>query len=145
MNQDTLKGSNVLLGEAPDANVKNRPGVPMELEPPHPMGAAHWKEPDRQIDPGYVLTSPGIPLTPVFGTTVPPRGISGVIRRAAYRIPEHHTSHWLLLMFADRVDALEHNPRRLLPLLALPLFAGGLLLMKTRRDRRSWIRRLDAW
>src|SRR5690606_24051434 len=46
-------------------------------------------------------------LTPVYGTAQPPRGVSGVLRRIAYRIPEHRARHWLLLLFADRVDVLE--------------------------------------
>jgi hypothetical protein len=95
-------------GIAVDADRSERPGVPMEQSPPRPVGNAHWLSPDRQGDPGFVMKRKGLDaLTPVFGTTCPPHGISGTIRRAAYRIAEHKTSHWLLLMIADRVDALE--------------------------------------
>ena len=45
--------------------------------------------------------------TPVFGTGQPPHGLSGLIRRAGYRIPEHKAGRWLLLMLGDRVDVWE--------------------------------------
>ena len=136
--------ASVLLGEAVDQNVNRRPGVPMEQSPPHPMGAAHWTEPERQPDPGNVLKRSDLrELTPVFGTAVPPRGLSGVLRRFAYEIPEHYTPHWLTLMLADRVDAIEHRPARL-AWLALPLLAGGasLIALRMKHGRQSWLRRV---
>jgi hypothetical protein len=33
--------------------------------------------------------------------------VSGLIKRYAYTIPEHQASRWILLLFSDRVDALE--------------------------------------
>jgi hypothetical protein len=45
-------------------------------------------------------------LTPVFGTSCPRRGLSGVMRKYAYRrFSEARAAHWLLLMAADRVDS----------------------------------------
>lgn len=112
---------------AVDAAPERRPGVPMERERPAPVGNAHWLAPERQTDPGTVLKRTTLDaLTPVFGTAVPPRGISGMMRRAAYRIPEHHTSHWLALLLADRVDALEHRAKRVLP---FALAAAGVYLL----------------
>jgi hypothetical protein len=143
MSEQSTSGANVLLGESVDASMSRRPGVPMEMSPPHAMGAAHWAQPERQRDPGNILKRKGLrELTPVFGTSTPPRGLSGLLRRAAYRIPEHATSHWLLLLFADRVDVIEHRPLSLLPL-ALPLVAGsaGVLLLNRRR-RSNWLSRL---
>ena len=32
-------------------------------------------------------------------------GLSGAIRRLAYRYPDHHLRHWSLLLLGDRVDA----------------------------------------
>ena len=47
-------------------------------------------------------------LTPVFGTSCPPKGLSGRIRRLAYaKYSEGRAAHWLLLLGADRVDAVE--------------------------------------
>ena len=45
--------------------------------------------------------------TPVVGSAQPPRGVSGMMRRSAYEIPEHYARHWMLLMAADRVDVME--------------------------------------
>jgi hypothetical protein len=56
-------------------------------------------------------------LTPVFGTSCPPKGVSGVMRRYAYRrFSEARAAHWLLLLAADRVDALESHARSFLTL-----------------------------
>src|SRR5690606_6810186 len=61
--------------------------------------------------------------TPVFGTAQPPHGVSGALRRAAYRLPERRARHWLLLLLADRVDMLED---RVGGVIAAPLrFAGA--------------------
>ncbi len=51
-------------------------------------------------------------LPSVSGTAQPLRGLSGVLRRAAYRIPEHDARHWAMLLLADRVDAVEHGAWR---------------------------------
>ena len=124
-------------GAAIDATRDRRPGVPMENLPPRPAGAAHWREPERQPDPGWVLKRKGLPeLTPVFGTSVPPRGLSGAMRRAAYRIADHKTSHWLVLLLADRVDALEHGSMRAVPL-SLALAAGGMVGVRLTRKKRK--------
>lgn len=84
-----------------------RPGVPMQSEP-EPSAGAHWSEPTRQFAVKEVLHRVELEgPTPVFGTAQPPRGLSGIMRRRAYRIPEHHARHWMLLLAADRVDVLE--------------------------------------
>jgi hypothetical protein len=127
-----------------DANPSRRPGIPMEYDPPHPLGHAHWSEPERTPDPGYVLKRASLAeLTPVFGTAVPPRGLSGLLRRAAYRIPEHRTTHWLVLLLADRIDAIEHRPGRLFGL-AVPIAIGAGLVVLTGRfgKRRGLVRRV---
>jgi hypothetical protein len=46
-------------------------------------------------------------LTPVFGTSCPPRGISGRMRDFAYHYSEGRMTRWLTLLAADRVDMLE--------------------------------------
>jgi hypothetical protein len=135
---DTTSGDNGrILGAAIDAPASRRPGVPMEAEPRHRIGAAHWTSPERQPDPGNILKRKGLDdLTPVFGTTLPPRGISGAMRRAAYEIPEHHSSHWLVLLLADRVDAIEHEPRKALSFALFTLATSGLLALALGVGRR---------
>src|SRR4051812_40974702 len=46
-------------------------------------------------------------LTPVFGESVAPRGLSGLLRNYAYRFGEGRSARWMTLIFADRVDAAE--------------------------------------
>jgi hypothetical protein len=131
-----------------DETPERRPGIPMEIDPPHPMGAAHWGEPERQPDPGprtVLRQRERTTLTPVFGTTVPPRGVSGGLRRLGYRIPEHRTTHWLVLLLADRVDVFEDRVRRGSPFLvplALAIGGGALALGRASRRRRRWRSRL---
>lgn len=43
----------------------------------------------------------------VVGTSTPPSGLSGVIRRAAFRRSESNWLHWLMLMGADRINVVE--------------------------------------
>jgi hypothetical protein len=54
------------------------------------------------------MVGPNRFLTPVYSTALPPRGLSGVLRRAAYKIPDYKPRRWMLLLAADRVDVLEH-------------------------------------
>lgn len=46
-------------------------------------------------------------LTPVFGESYPPHGLSGRIRDLAYQYSEGRARHWTLLLLADRVDNVE--------------------------------------
>ena len=92
-----------------DLDPKDRPSVPKEQFDPTFSGA-HWGEfPERQ--PEKFPRERSIEhkfLTPVFGTSCPPRGLSGVIRRYSYaKYSEGRAAHWLLLLAADRVDAVE--------------------------------------
>lgn len=83
-------------------------------------------------------------LPPVFGTAQPPRGLSGLIRRRAYGVPEHHAAHWLLLLLGDRVDVWESRLRRH-PLVAAVAVAGVVagLASGVGFGRRARARRLD--
>ena len=75
-------------GWGADLDRSKRPGVPMERMPPR-EDDAHWDIPEAQPRTVEVLHSNERPgLTPVFGTAVPPSGLSGKIRRAAIRHSE---------------------------------------------------------
>ena len=90
-----------------DLNPEDRPVVPMEDFDPGATNA-HWDFPERQPEkwPREMSPEHGV-LPPVFGTACPPRGISGAIRKYAYTLSEGRTSHWMLLMLADRIDVME--------------------------------------
>ncbi len=93
-----------------DLDPRDRPSVPREVFDPAASGA-HWEIPERQPEKWPRERSiEHAHLTPVFGTSTPLKGLSGVIRRYSYaRYSEGRAAHWLLLIAADRVDAIESH------------------------------------
>jgi hypothetical protein len=95
-----------------DLDPKDRPAVP-RLQFDQDLSGAHWEFPERQPETWPRERSMEHKfLTPVFGTSCPPKGVSGVLRKHAYRrYSEGRAAHWLLLIAADRVDAWESHLR----------------------------------
>jgi hypothetical protein len=94
-------------GWGADLDRKNRPAVPMERTPPRFIHAHEEKLP-QQAQTVEILTSTERPgITPIFGTAQPPKGLSGMMRRVAFRWAENDLRHWLLLLAADRVNVVE--------------------------------------
>lgn len=99
-------------GWGADLDPADRPSYPKlrrDLET-----GAHWDFPERQ--PERTPRERSIEhrhLTPVFGTAQPLHGVSGMIRRRAYRYGEDKTYRWLMLLGADRVDAVGSHVRSL--------------------------------
>jgi hypothetical protein len=91
-----------------DLDPRDRPAVPRLQFDPN-LSGAHWNFPERQPQKWPRERSVEHKfLTPVFGTSCPPKGLSGMMRRLAYnRYSEGRAAHWLILIAADRVDALE--------------------------------------
>ena len=151
-------------GWGADLDRKNRPAYPMERTPPR-LDNVHWDVPEQQPVDVKVFHSTERPsITPVFGSTVPPTGLSGKIRDVAFTLSENDIRHWLLLLFADRVNVVEgladdlksghipnilgemgimaevkHNP---IGLAGKALVIGGaiglLYSLKQRGKRRTW-------
>src|ERR671933_251771 len=92
-------------GWGADLDPADRPAYP-RLQHSVDSGA-HWDFPDRQ--PGAEGRERSIEhafVTPVFGTAQPLHGVSGAVRRLAYRrFSEGRLAHWLLLVVGDRIDA----------------------------------------
>ena len=91
-----------------DSDPADRPSVP-KLQFQDDLTGAHWEFPDRQAEkwPRERSIEHAF-LTPVFGTGQPPKGLSGAIRKLSYaRYSEGRTARWLLLVLADRVNAVE--------------------------------------
>lgn len=99
---------------------KNIPGWGIDMdprnEPTYPMknytGVDHnrirWDRPTLQETNEEILQSNEHVRRPaVFGTPNPPSGLSGKIRRFAFRYSENAFSHWLPLILADRVNMVE--------------------------------------
>lgn len=95
-----------------DLDPRDRPSFPREQ--PGIATGAHWDFPERQAQHGpREMSIEHGTMPPVFGTSAPLRGVSGAIRKYAYRYSEARAAHWLLLIAADRVDAGGHHIRSL--------------------------------
>jgi hypothetical protein len=111
-NPDQLRAR--IPGWGADLDPADRPSFPRERFDPAASGA-HWDFPDRQPErwPRERSIEHEM-LPPVFGTAQPPHGVSGAIRKYAYRrFGEGRAAHWLLLITADRVDATGAHLRSL--------------------------------
>jgi hypothetical protein len=91
-----------------DADPENEPTYPMK----HYTGADHqrlnYERPPQQPQQEEILQSIERPtITRVFGTSTPPSGVSGMLRRYAFKFSEGSSGHWLTLILADRVNAVE--------------------------------------
>jgi len=96
-----------IAGWGADLDPQARPAFPKERTPPRFINV-HWDDLEHQKPTVKVYHSTERPgLTPVFGTAQPPSGISGKIRGAAFRFSENDLRHWLMLLFADRVNVVE--------------------------------------
>jgi hypothetical protein len=88
-----------------DQDPQNNPNYPIRTEEnkastlPRPV----QQTPKVEILQSIERTQPAA----VIGTTLPPSGCSGPIRRLAFRYSESEYSHWLLLLLADRVQLVE--------------------------------------
>ena len=108
----TAPGSEELRARVPgwgvDLDPADRPSVPRERFDPA-LAGAHWEFPERQPERRPRERSiEHATLTPAFGTAQPVRGLSGAMRKVAYRrYSEGRAAHWLLLLAADRVDVAE--------------------------------------
>jgi hypothetical protein len=97
-----------------DLDPRDRPAVPREQLDPSLRGRDEefperqeekWPR-ERSIEHAF--------LTPVFGTSTPPKGLSGIMRKYAYRYSEARAAHWLILLAADRVDSVESSLQSML-------------------------------
>lgn len=104
-------------GWGADLDPADRPSVPRERFDPSFSGA-HWERPERQPEKWPRERSvEHAQLPPVFGTSCPPKGLSGAIRKYSYaKYSEGQAAHWLLLMVGDRVDMVGSGLRSLLTL-----------------------------
>ena len=106
--EHTIKGPSQIKGWGVDADPRNDPTYPMKIRDNGEHTTHTWERPPQQPITIEVLHSNERPnVTSVFGTSTPPEGLSGVIRRIAFRYSESSYGHWLPLMLADRVSVVE--------------------------------------
>ena len=90
-----------------DADPENDPTYPMRHVEDQTRGLS-WQRPALQEPDVEVLQSVEHVRRPaVTGTSTPPRGVSGMIRRVAFKRSESDWLHWLMLMGADRINVVE--------------------------------------
>jgi hypothetical protein len=96
-----------IKGWGSDLDPAMRPGVPRDKAPE--LGAEGLYPPiEQQVPRTRIHKSTEHPrLTPVFGTSCPPSGLSGRIRDFGYTFSEGRLSRWMTLLVADRVNVLE--------------------------------------
>jgi hypothetical protein len=91
-----------------DADRRNDPTYPMRDRDKDDSPGMNWARPPLQEPRIEVLRSIEHNRLPAaLGTSVPPSGLSGEIRRRAFRYSESQWAHWLLLMLADRINVAE--------------------------------------
>lgn len=91
-----------------DRDPKNDPTYPMKNRTDEEIEGYTWERPEQQPVTVEVLKSverPNIPA--VFGNTVPPSGLSGALRRLAFKYSESSYGRWLPLVMADRIGEVE--------------------------------------
>lgn len=107
--QRSLASKSEIPGWGSDIDRGKRPAFAMAMEPADHEGHGHdHAAPAQQRRDIEVLVSNERPqITPLFGTGPQPTGISGAIRRFAFRYTENDIRHFMLLLLADRINAAE--------------------------------------
>ena len=106
--EKTLIDPSQIKGWGVDANPKNDPTYPMKKRNNGEHAGYSWERPPQQPINVEVLHSNERPhVSAAFGTSTPPCGLSGMIRRVAFQYSESSYGHWLPLMLADRVNVVE--------------------------------------
>jgi hypothetical protein len=91
-----------------DANRNNDPTYPIKKRNNAEHDGYTWERPAQQQETSEILKSVERPnLTAVYGTSNPPSGLSGLLRRLAYKYSESSYGRWLPLIIADRIDVVE--------------------------------------
>ena len=91
-----------------DADPENEPTYPMKKFTGDDYKRTDYERPPLQQGHVEILQSNERPsLSAVYGTSTPPSGLSGIIRRYAFRYSEGSWTHWLSLILADRVNVWE--------------------------------------
>jgi len=91
-----------------DADPENDPTYPMKHRTGADYDRTHYEKAPQQpvnIKVFHSIERPN--MTRVFGTSTPPTGVSGIIRKQAYKLSEGKAAHWMTLVLADKVNVIE--------------------------------------
>jgi hypothetical protein len=99
---------NTLPGWGIDADPQNMPNYPIKKYTGADHDRLHYERATQQPVLVEKLHSNERPaVTTVFGTSQPPQGLSGTLRRYAFKYSEGSSGHWLTLLLADRINVIE--------------------------------------
>ena len=97
-----------IKGWGMDADPEDEPNYPYKKYTGDDHNRLNYQPPTQQPQNVELLMSIERPRkSAVFGTSTPPSGLSGMIRRFAFRYSESSYGHWLPLILADRINAVE--------------------------------------
>jgi hypothetical protein len=100
--------SNTIEGWGIDADPNNKPTYPMKNYTGADHNRLNYERATQQHSTVEILHSNERPgLTRVFGTSSPPQGLSGKLRRYAFKFSEGSSGHWMTLILADRINVVE--------------------------------------
>src|SRR4028119_1170058 len=106
--ENTTIDTSQIKGWGVDANPQNDPTYPMKNRNNGEHAGYSWERPAQQSTDVEVLHSIERPnVSAAFGTSTPPAGLSGMLRRFALQYSESSYTHWLPLVLADRVGVVE--------------------------------------
>ena len=146
-----------------DSNPDNNPTHPIKNYNGADFERLNYERPPQQEVNIEVLHSIERPsVSTVFGTSTPPRGLSGAIRRFAFKYSESTYAHWVPLVFADRIDVVQgiiddlkqghvpnifaekgwkaewkHNPKGLVTKIAVTVIVTSMLVAMLSRKRKG--------
>lgn len=91
-----------------DADPDNEPTYPMKNYTGDDHHRINYERSLQQTETVEILQSNERPaLSVVFGTAIPPSGLSGRIRHYAFTHSEDRYRHWMPLLIADRIQVFE--------------------------------------
>jgi hypothetical protein len=144
-----------------DADPENEPTYPMKNYTGDDHKRNDYERSVQQPESVEILKSNERPaLTRVFGTSVPPSGLSGMIRRYAFKHSEDRYRHWIPMILADRINVVEgvledlskghipnlvsergwkvewkYNPKSMIKKVAILSAIGAVVYLSTRKKK----------
>jgi hypothetical protein len=135
-NRESIQGWGI------DLRPEDRPAYPMWKETENT--GSHYEEstiPKQEMKFTKLKSIERPELPPVFGQTVPPTLLSGLIRKFAFRYSEGSFGHWLPLLLADRVNVVEGVLKDLLRLHVPNVFKEMGLKAEWKYNRANFVRK----
>jgi hypothetical protein len=90
-----------------DADPENDPTYPYREREAEDHSGEWTRPPIQQVDIEVLQSIEHKQRPAVVGTSTPPSGLSGALRRVAYTKSESNLLHWMLLLGADRINMVE--------------------------------------